>query len=45
MNIGRTVFTQVMDHLPLHEFRRSVERYHGDYKTQSFSSMDSAVTR
>ncbi len=40
MNIGRTVFAQVMDHLPLHEFRRSVERYHGDYKTQSFSSMD-----
>lgn len=40
MNIGRTVFTQVMDHLPLHEFRRCVERYHGDYKTQSFSSLD-----
>jgi len=40
MNIGRTVFAQVMDHLPLHEFRRCVERYHGDYKTQSFSSLD-----
>ena len=40
MNIGRTVFTQVMDHLPLHEFRRCVDRYHGDYKTQSFSSLD-----
>ena len=40
MNIGRTVFAQVMDHLPLHEFRRCVDRYHGDYKTQSFSSLD-----
>jgi len=40
MNIGRTVFAQVMDHLPLHEFRRCVERYHSDYKTQSFSSLD-----
>ena len=40
MNIGRTVFAQAMDHLPLHEFRRCVERYHGDYKTQSFSALD-----
>lgn len=40
MNIGRSVFTQVMDHLPLHEFRRCVQRYRGDYRTQSFSSLD-----
>lgn len=40
MNIGRTVFAQVMDHLPLHEFRRCVDRSHGDYKTQRFSSLD-----
>ena len=40
MNIGRTVFAQVMDHLPLHEFRRCVEEYRGDYKTQRFSSLD-----
>lgn len=44
MNIGRTVFTQVMDHLPLHEFRRCVDRYHGDYKTQSFSSLDQLLS-
>ncbi len=40
MNIGRPVFAHVMDHLPHHEFRRCVERYRGDYKTQSFSSLD-----
>jgi hypothetical protein len=40
MNIGRTVFAQVMDHLPLHEFRRCVDRSQGDYKTQRFSSLD-----
>ena len=40
MNIGRTIFAQVMDHVPLHEFRRCVEQYRGDYKTQRFSSLD-----
>jgi Domain of unknown function (DUF4372)/Transposase DDE domain len=40
MNTGRTVFSQVMDFLPLPEFRQCVERYGGDYKVQSFSSLD-----
>jgi hypothetical protein len=40
MNMGRTIFAQVMDHVPLHEFRRCVEQYRGDYKTQRFSSLD-----
>jgi hypothetical protein len=34
------VFAQVMDFLPLSEFRRCVERYRGDYKVQSFSCWD-----
>jgi hypothetical protein len=29
-----------MDLLPLAEFRRCVDRYHGDYKVQSFSCLD-----
>src|SRR5271155_4017611 len=37
---GRTIFAQLMDLLPLAEFRRCVERYHGDYKVQSFSCLD-----
>jgi len=40
MNRGRTMFAQVMDFLPLDEFRRCVERYRGDYKVQSFSCWD-----
>ena len=40
MNAGKIVFSQVIDHLPLHSFRRCVERYRGDYKVQSFSCLD-----
>ena len=40
MDAGRAVFSQVMDFLPLTEFRRWVERYRGDYKVQSFSCLD-----
>ena len=40
MNIGKTVFAQLMDFVPAHEFRRCVERYSGDYKTSSFSCWD-----
>jgi len=40
MNIGKTVFSQIMDYLPLHEFRKCVKRYHGHYKVQSFSCLD-----
>ena len=40
MNTGKTVFSQVMEFLPLYEFRKCVERYHGDYKVKSFTCMD-----
>jgi len=40
MNTGKTIFSQVMEFLPLHEFRKCVARYHGDYKVLSFSCMD-----
>lgn len=40
MNQGRTIFAQLMDRLPLAEFRRCVERYGGDYKVQRFSCLD-----
>jgi len=40
MNTGKTVFSQLMEFLPLHQFRRCVQRYNGDYKVQSFSCMD-----
>jgi len=40
MNTPATVFSQIMDFLPLHEFRKCVRRYHGDYKVKSFSCFD-----
>ena len=40
MNEGRTVFSQLMDFLPLHRFRPCVERYGGDYNIQSFTCLD-----
>lgn len=40
MNIGRTVFSQLMDLLPLREFRKCVARYRGNYKVQHFSCLD-----
>ena len=40
MNEGKTVFSQVMEFLPMYEFRKCVERYRGDYKIQSFTCLD-----
>jgi len=40
VNSGRTLFSQLMDFLPLEEFRLCVERYKGDYKVKSFSCLD-----
>lgn len=40
MNEGRTVFSQLMDFLPLHRFRQCVERYGGNYKIQRFTCLD-----
>jgi hypothetical protein len=40
MNLGRTVFSQLMDLLPHREFRRCVARYQGDFNVQTFSCLD-----
>lgn len=40
MNQGRTVFSQVMDFLPMYEFRKCVNRYNGNYRVRSFSCFD-----
>lgn len=40
MYTGRTVFSQLMDFLPMYEFRKCVDRYGGNYHTSSFSCMD-----
>ncbi|TSA20009.1 DUF4372 domain-containing protein [bacterium] len=40
MNPGRTIFSRVMDFVPMHEFHQCVERYQGSYKVQRFSRWD-----
>jgi len=40
MTPGRTVFAQLMDQLPLHEFRKCVKRHKGDYKVLRFTCLD-----
>jgi len=40
MPIEPTVFSQVMDFLPLHEFRKCVKRYRGNRNVQTFSCLD-----
>ncbi len=37
---GQTVFSQIMDHLPMYEFRKCIDRYSGNYRTRSFSCLD-----
>ena len=40
MNTGKTIFTQLMDFLPIKEFRSCVERYNGNHHIRSFSCWD-----
>jgi|SRR6516162_220986 len=40
MNSGRTVFAQLLDHLPSYEFQKCVTRYRGDYQQKTFSCWD-----
>jgi hypothetical protein len=40
MFAGRTVFAQLIDHVPPHEFHKCVVRYRGNYKLRGFSCLD-----
>lgn len=37
---GKLVFSQVIDHLPMHSFRRCVRRYGGNHRVRSFTCLD-----
>ena len=37
---GKLVFSQVIDHLPLHTFRQCVKRYRGNHKVKEFTCLD-----
>jgi hypothetical protein len=38
MNTGQTVFRQLLQFFPRHEFNNCVSRYHGEYRTRGFST-------
>ena len=37
---GTTVFSQIMDSIPMHQFRKCAERYNGNKGIRSFSCLD-----
>ncbi len=40
MNSGQTVFRQLLQFLPRHDFNQCIRRYDGDYRAKSFSTFD-----
>ncbi len=40
MHTGRTLFAQLVQHLPRYEFQKCVARYRGDHRLRSFSCLD-----
>lgn len=40
MNSGRSVFAQLIEHLPHKEFHKCVARYRGDHYAKNFSCWD-----
>ncbi len=40
MNIGKTIFSQLMEFIPAYEFQKCVEQYNGNYKVKTFSCWD-----
>jgi hypothetical protein len=40
MNEGRTIFSQLMEHAPHHDFRKCVERYRGNHGIRRFRCWD-----
>jgi len=40
MYSGQMIFSQLMDFLPMHQFRNCVERYRGNHYVKSFSCLD-----
>jgi len=40
MNSGKTVFRQLLQYLPRHEFNVCVRKYRGEYRVQKFTTFD-----
>jgi len=44
MNLGKTVFSQIIDYVPKYSFDKCVEKYKGNYKSTRFSCWDQYLT-
>ncbi len=44
MSNERTVFSQILDFIPKHQFRTCLNRYNGNYRVKSFSCFDQYLT-
>jgi len=40
MHAGKMIFSQLMEFAPMHEFRKCVKRYRGEYRVRNFSCWD-----
>jgi transposase len=40
MYVGKTIFSQIINFMPMYEFHKCVQRYNGNYKMRSFSCLD-----
>jgi IS4 transposase len=40
MYTGKIIFSQLMEHLPLHVFHKCVDRYQGNFKVKEFTCLD-----
>lgn len=40
MYVGKSVFSQIIDFLPMYEFQKCVHRYQGNYRTRTFTCLD-----
>jgi len=40
MNAGKTVFAQILEHLPRYEFDKCVRKYNGNHRVRKFSCYD-----
>lgn len=40
MNTGKLVFSQVIDHAPMHTFRNCVQKHKGNFKIKNFTCLD-----
>lgn len=40
MYTGKIIFSQLLEHLPLHVFHQCVDRYHGNFKIKKFTCLD-----